>query len=62
MELEEWLRKTGRQTLAKLAEDMPGGSHGVRKPDLIDFILSDKHARAWALESKAFDDAHEEAK
>jgi len=45
MELEDWLENTGREALAALAEDMPGSSHGKRKPELIRWILSDPEAR-----------------
>ena len=49
MDLEEWLNAQGREWLAALAQDMP--SHGVKKPDLIAWILADADARDHALEA-----------
>ena len=46
--LEEWLAGVGREAIAELAEDMPGGPHGRKKGDMIAWILSDEEATEYA--------------
>lgn len=57
MDLREWLTKTvGSLAVAKLAEDIPGGTHGRKKPDLIEWILSDPDATAYATKAMEIDE------
>lgn len=52
MDLKEWLDTLGREALAKLAEDMPSGTHGKTKPMMIEWIVEDPWAHAHALETR----------
>lgn len=56
MELEKWLNEIGRDPVVALAEGMPGGTHGKTKPTMIKWILSDKAATRFAMETMDYNE------